>query len=115
VASWLGWRSEQFCDVEFGLGDSVAAMVFALRGDMNPLVDDDVRDADGHEMIAGFVTTAEALCAEHLADARALDMNEWLDVSVVRFNPSQRADYVQWAMGVEDFGAVGQTGYAVSM
>ena len=62
-----------------------------LSGDVQPFVESDAGDGFGHGGVAGGVTHSQHMLSQDFGDARAIDMNEGLDLSVVAQNPSQRA------------------------
>lgn len=58
---------------------------------MQPFVENDARNSFRHCSIACGVIHSEDVLSQDFGDARAIDVNEGLDLPVVARNPSQRA------------------------
>lgn len=86
---------------ELRFADAVGRVTRVLRGDVNPLMDENVRDGLGHGASARIIREAEGGRIEHLCHAGAIDVDVRLDRSLHAQNPSQRSG-LEWAVGLLD-------------
>ena len=82
--------SHQIGHPELRLADAVIGMSGVLRGDVNPLVENDMGDRLGHDLGAAIPAEPVSLWTQHPADAGAVDVDEWLNSSFRAAHPAQR-------------------------
>ena len=86
---------------ELRFADAVGRVSHVLRGDVNPLMDENVRDGLGHGTGARVIREAEGGRIEHLRDAGAIDVDVGLDRSLDAQDPSEGSG-LEWAVGLLD-------------
>ena len=93
LRGWTGGRfrrvSEQVVDAELGFGDAVLCVMGVLGRDMYPFVQDHARHGVRHLALTLVASQSQGVLTQELADSLAVNMNEWLNLSVLGEHPTQ--------------------------
>src|SRR5271170_6360061 len=111
---WLWPVFQKITDAKFGFGYTTFRVMRILGCDVNPFMHDDPGYSYGHQFVALFAAAADALQSKHLAEACAVYVHEWLDVSIVDKNPAQRLR-LPWRILAERAGLRNRRGFAFSV